>query len=223
MAVEEDWLTRSINGSYFSMRVAIAAIGLALPLVLLIGGALTGCAVQTSLSAYFHTPVRDLFVGMLFLIAAPLHLYHGYSRRENLALNIAAVGAVMVALFPTGLPDTGACLTDAARDPAPVLHIIGAFAFFLGGAFVAIVCAPETLDRLPEESAARYRMTYRSLGSIMVLTPISALAITLLVRVQPYYVLVVEILGVATLAVFWLVKTQEIRTILARQPQAHMA
>lgn len=223
MSVEEDWLEKSVEGSYFSLRMAISAAGFVLPPLLLISGALVGCAIQPSISAYFHTPVRDLFVGLLFLIATATYLYKGYSRRENVALNIAAIGAVLVALFPTELSMTAPCVLQPERAAMPTLHMIGAFAFFLGGAFVAIVCAPETLDRLPEESAARYRMTYRALGSVMVLTPFSALAITLLVRVQPYYVLVVEILGVITLAVFWLVKTQEIRTILTRQPQAHLA
>jgi hypothetical protein len=223
MAVNQGWLDRSIKGSYFSLRITLTILGFLIPVTLVSSGVMVGCDIQTSLSAYFHTPVRDLFVGLIFMLAAPLYLYKGFSERENNALNIAALGAVLVALFPTDFPGTAPCLIEAERAAVPTLHAIGAFALFLGAAFVAIFCAPETLHLLPPAKAARYRAAYRTLGAIMVLTPVTALAITMFAAVQPYFVLVVEILGMVTLASFWLIKTQEIHIILTEHPEVHLA
>lgn len=214
MMIEPDWIEQSIRRSYFGLRLAIATLGVIFPILLFGGGALAGCAVQTSLSAWFHTPVSDLFVGMLFLIAGPLYLYKGYLRRENFALNVAAIGAVIVALFPTTLPATAACLPDPVRDPQPVLHAIGAFAFFFGGAFVCLFCSGFTVDRLPPDRQARYRHFYRLCGVVMLASPIVALALTMTASRQPYFVLVVELLGIFTLSAYWAVKTHEIWWLL---------
>ncbi len=212
VAVQDHWLNSAIRGSYFNLRIAIALVGLAVPLVMVVGGLAAGGGVERSLSAYYHTPLRDLFVGLLFLLAAPLYLYKGYSKPENLALNISALGAVMVAVFPIDTSGT-----------TPLLHAIGAFAFFLGGAFVCWFCARDTLVHLPDAVAARYRRAYRCFAVLMALCPATALLLTLAGPWQGYWTLVVEVLGTVTLAAYWLVKTQEIRLILASTPKALLA
>jgi hypothetical protein len=48
--------------------------------------------------------MRDWFVGALFAIAACLYLYKGFTPKENRLLNLAAVFAVGVAIFPMNWP-----------------------------------------------------------------------------------------------------------------------
>ncbi len=113
-------LKRAIGGSvlepYPKYRSAIGVLGLALPVVLLAGSQ----SVQGSISAYYHTGMRDWFVGTLWVIGVFLFFYTytpqdatpARSQRPTVqsgwadaALGkIAGVSAVCVALFPTTAP-----------------------------------------------------------------------------------------------------------------------
>ena len=57
----------------------------------------------TSISAYYYTPARAVFVGALFGIGTCLVVYRGQTSREDVALNLAGVFAIFVALIPTPL------------------------------------------------------------------------------------------------------------------------
>src|SRR5829696_5971058 len=57
---------------------------------------------ERSISAYYGGPVRDIFLGALFAIAACLVAYQGVGLLEDYALNGAGFYAVFVALVPTG-------------------------------------------------------------------------------------------------------------------------
>jgi hypothetical protein len=61
--------------------------------------------VQTSLSAYYWTPARPVFVGALFAVGACLVIYRGNSATEDTILNFAGYLAVVVALVPILPPD----------------------------------------------------------------------------------------------------------------------
>lgn len=51
--------------SYLTIRRAIGVSGLLLPLALVLGGWFAGVPIQDNMSSYYHTPLRDIFVGML--------------------------------------------------------------------------------------------------------------------------------------------------------------
>jgi len=54
-----------------------------------------------SISASYYTEARDLFVGLLFVVAALMLAYNGHNRRESIASKTAAIATAGVALFPT--------------------------------------------------------------------------------------------------------------------------
>ena len=60
---------------------------------------------ETSISAYYGTPARDVFVGVLFALAAGLVSYRGATPVEDFALNAAGFYAVFVAVVPTNLSE----------------------------------------------------------------------------------------------------------------------
>lgn len=64
---------------------------------------------QTSLSAYYYTPVRAIFVGALVTIGVCLFCIKGRAPAEDALLNFAGVLAPVVAIVPT--PDPGTCAT----------------------------------------------------------------------------------------------------------------
>ena len=97
--------------SYLELRTAIGLLGIGLPVIVALGGALIfRVGLQSSLSSYYHTGMRDVLVGTLFVIGFFLLSYKGYDRADNLTGNLACVFAVGLALFPT------------APEVAPTIH-----------------------------------------------------------------------------------------------------
>src|SRR2546425_8304895 len=89
---------------YLTLRKAVGLLGTALPFVLSLGAFLlfhTG--IQASMSSYYHTGMRDVFVGTLCAIGVFMISYRGYERQDDVAGDLACVFAVGVALFPTAL------------------------------------------------------------------------------------------------------------------------
>jgi hypothetical protein len=95
--------------SYLTIRTVVGIIGTALPVIFIIGEAffLRGDVhVRGSLSAYYHTSMRDIFVGALCVIGFLLATY--MSAQTNtldfwLSL-LAGVAVIGVVFFPTARP-----------------------------------------------------------------------------------------------------------------------
>ena len=87
----------------------------------------TGCF-QTSISAYYYTPVHGVFIGALVAVGTCLICLRGNTDAEDILLNLAGMFAPVVALVPT--PGTGSCgsvLTTADnRDVKSQKHICAA-------------------------------------------------------------------------------------------------
>ncbi|MDQ3964701.1 MAG: hypothetical protein M3277_12455 [Actinomycetota bacterium] len=94
--------------SYRYLRLGMIGAVAFLGVSLLIehGKAPNGCW-QTSISAYYYTPVRAVFVGMLVVVGFALIVIKGRDW-EDLLLNIAGLLAPVVAIVPT---------TDIVNDP----------------------------------------------------------------------------------------------------------
>src|SRR5215207_516937 len=103
---DKEALRKHIYSTYLAQRYGMAVIAFAFPLLLYVAGKLNGLPLQGSMSAYYWAsnggdpPVRVWFVGGLFAVGSFLMLYKGYTRREDWALNLAALFAIGVALFP---------------------------------------------------------------------------------------------------------------------------
>jgi len=81
--------------------------------------------------------MRSYFVGFLFAVGAILFANKGYSRWEDIFLNIAGVSAWLIALFP--MPWTG------KLPPLYWVHWVAAVIFFLAIASVAAFCSDATV------------------------------------------------------------------------------
>lgn len=209
-----------VFGTYITLRRGMAIMAFAFPLLLwLLGWLLYGIDLQNSMSAYYFAvpapgsdafPMRTWFVGLLFAIGGFLYLYKGFTDRENFALNLAGVFALMVALFP--MDRDGAA--GAGRSLASQLSIHGASAvlLFVCLAYVAIACASKTLRLLPPAHKAKeqgFRRAYRIIGLAMVAAPVGAFVYTLISGDRARYVFVVEALGIWAFAAYWFVKSYE--------------
>lgn len=132
--------------SYLLIRTLVGLIGVALPTALLLGdSALPGNPLlRGSLSAYYHSGVRDVFVGSLCAIGVFLIAYRVFERNlDNLLGTSAGAGAILVALFPTGRPPIGDIpqtpLQQAlGEDFVKTVHFVGAALFITCCALVCL-------------------------------------------------------------------------------------
>jgi O-antigen/teichoic acid export membrane protein len=131
--------------AYLVMRVFVGALGVALPfvLVLLDGLWFDGDPFpNTSLSAYYYTGVRELFVGALSATGVFLVTYKVAERNlENVLSVVAGLAVAVVALLPTGRPARVPELTPLqdrlGADAVETLHYIAAAVFIVSLAVIS--------------------------------------------------------------------------------------
>jgi hypothetical protein len=132
--------------SYTRVRMALGILGMCLPLVLVLGGMLdqprmdvTGGQIEPTISDFYHTTYRDVFVGTLCAIGVFLISYRGYGREkgewidDDWLATTAGLGAFGVAFFPNeGGGQTISSMTQRliGVDVTPIIHYLSAFVFF---------------------------------------------------------------------------------------------
>lgn len=228
-------LWKHFSDTYFSLRLGLAVLAFAMPLLLYFYGKFRhGLDLQPSMSAYFWAaakdqcatfPMRTIFVGFLFAIGLGLYMYKGLTTLENWLLNGAALCAALVAVYPERL-----ALTEAASDPriaqlfdscpavkawaalpSVPIHYTAAVILFVLLAIVAWVCAEKSLDYLPpDQSRAKFRRMYKSIAIAMIAFPIAGFVVAYLFGIASRAVFVIEALGVWTFGTYWAVKSREL-------------
>jgi len=163
--------TNALVLSYVGIRRAIGFSGLILPFLLgPLGWLLLGIDIQDNMSSYYHTPLRDVFVGVICAIGVFLFCYQGYDRVENWTANIGCAAALGVAFFPL----------DAHSDPlvqkslVGYLHSVSGGVFFLTLACYSVFHLPKSTDESPEEEAppheAERNFVYRTSGVVILIS-----------------------------------------------------
>lgn len=123
----------NVAQTYLALRVAMVMLVALLLLSVAFHFIGSGC-LQHSISAFYYTPTRPIFVGMLCAIGACLVIYRGNTDTENVLLNFCGFLAFVVAFVPTGVDKTCASINvptpgevrEAAVNNVSVLIVIGA-------------------------------------------------------------------------------------------------
>ena len=127
--------------SYLVLRKAIGYLGIALPFILVFGNMLLNKpGIQSSISSYYYTPMRDVFVGTMCAIAVFMMSYKGYERKDGLAGVLACIFGVCVAFFPT-TPDSD---PTSRQKLVGYIHLISAALYFLTLAYFSLVLFTKT-------------------------------------------------------------------------------
>lgn len=104
---------------FLRLRRAVGVLGVLLvPLLIALAG------LQPSISAYYDTGARDVFVIALGSVALLLAAYRGYDRGDRICSAVASVALFGVALVPVS-------------GPLPMLHYAAAVTFFGASAVLA--------------------------------------------------------------------------------------
>jgi multisubunit Na+/H+ antiporter MnhB subunit len=143
--------------AYYRIRQALGYLGFILPLLLVLGGLVMLGGVEPSISDYYHTVMRDVFVGVMCAIGLFLICYTGYEKApeewlsDDTITTISGVAAFGVAMFPNEGPDPGSVKTIIQQlfghKGAVIGHYLSATGFFVGLAYICIARFTKTRDK----------------------------------------------------------------------------
>lgn len=191
--------------SYRALRTIIGGIGIGLPLLLPVGVLLlSGARLPTSLSGYYYTDMRNVFVASMCVIGVFLLAYR-FGPADNLLATIAGTAAIGLALAPTA---RNAAVTGWDQV-AGVLHLVFAATFFL--ALATFCLALFTLDDgSPTPQKRQRNVVYRICGVVillcLVLGVVAAVAFPAAVDSELRPLFWLQSLAVLAFGIAWFVK-----------------
>jgi hypothetical protein len=153
----------SLVVSTLIFRRLVGILGIALPFALVLW---TGLSFQLSISAYYYTPGRNLFVGVMCVVGAFLCCYKGYDIRDKALCLVAGIAAILVGLVPMA--------QDV--DPFPA-QVRGWFHLFFAAVFLGCLAALSLFQFTQTDARTAKAMTpqkirrnrvYRLCGWVMV-------------------------------------------------------
>ncbi len=188
--------------SYLALRKAVGWIGILLPFVLFLGVLLFfgGDPIQKTISLYYYTGMRDVFVGSVCSIALFLFFYKGYDYLDNFAGNLAGFLALGVALFPT--------VKQGPQDWAGIVHFVCASLFFVVLSAFSIFLFTRKTGKPSKQKLIRNKI-YISCGVVMIFSLIAILIYFSLVdyeKSESCFVFWAETLALVAFGVSWLTK-----------------
>jgi hypothetical protein len=143
--------------------------------------------------------MRSYFVGFLFAVGAMLFANKGYTRSEDILLNIAGVAACLIAIFP--MPWTG------KLGNVYWMHGASAGVFFVAIASVAAFCSHATVKLITDSRQRKVYMTlYWILAAAMVGFPIAAYVLNEHILRKDNAIYWVELCGIWAFGAYWIVK-----------------
>jgi hypothetical protein len=204
-------VNKTLVTSYITLRKFIGLLGIALPIVLFLGGLWpfhTG--LRPSLSDYYHTGMRDVFVGTLWAIGVFMVSYRGFDKRDDIAGNLACFFAVGLSIFPVAPVNP-----TSTEKIVGHLHFIFAAAFFLTLVYFSLFLFTLT-DKKAEPTPEKLKRNhvYRTCGWVM-LVCVAGIAVFKMLFADEWVrdhkvVFVLETIAIVTFGVSWLVKGEAI-------------
>lgn len=147
--------------SHLTLRRVVGVLGVLLPLLLVVGCFVLGAPtiLQDSISDYYGTVMRNVFVGVLFTIGWFLFTYRGYERSDDIAGDIACASMLCVALFPI--------TSESAAVRA--VHLVSAGVLFLVLSYFSLVLFTKSQSARQAKEKQIRNWIYRFCGTLMLL------------------------------------------------------
>jgi hypothetical protein len=232
--MEKD-LSKQIAATYRMLRLGLAVLAFAFPLLLFFGGYFIGkLPLAGSMSAYYHyhalkppLPHTGAPDQSASVPGAAEKDMPGQGVMRNIFVGILfAVGGLLFAyqgfsrredfaLNFAGIMAWGIALfpmnwPEGTRDSSFSLHGAFAISFFVCIAYVCIWRAKDTLSLIADDAMRkRYLWTYKFLGWVMVIFPFLAWAIISLSPWRKWVIFFVELAGIYIFATYWIIKSNE--------------
>ena len=193
------------------LRKTLGILGILLPFMLVLGNLIIfRDGLENSISGYYHTGMRSVFVGVLFAYGLFLFSYRGYERKDDIAGDLGCVFAIGVAIFPT-TPENP---TSQWAATIGLIHLAFAVLLFSALAYFAIYLFTKTrpgIVVLGKQKKQR-NIVYRSCGYAIVICIVALVLLKFLPGditssiegIKP--VLLFESLALVAFGIYWLVK-----------------
>jgi hypothetical protein len=204
--------------SYLRLRRALGYVAIAMPFVLALGAWwVERIPWADSVSAYYYTSMRDVFVGTMFTVGVFLFCYRGYDRRDNVLTNAAGVAAAAIGLLPME-PHYSKVLIERHRDlEGPncyVPHGFLGYHFYAVAVFFAIVSYMVIFrftrtDQAAMTPAKRARNRVYVVCGIIMLACFAAIGL-LKWRAPETSIVIAESGAIVAFAIAWLTKGEAI-------------
>ncbi len=204
--------------SYLTLRQMIGWIGLLMPITVRLGALIfEGIRTTDSISAYYYTGMRDVFVSTLVLVGVLLTCYRTPAWRDNAVAIVAGIAAIGIGLFPVDpkfateilqrYPEMGQAKCYINRGFLGY-HFLFVIMFFALSFYLVYFRFDAFTPRIPTQQKLMRNKIYKVCGAFM-LAAFSAIGI-LAITNKGASIFWPEAVAVAAFAVAWLVKGQTI-------------
>lgn len=207
---------RELVMSYMILRRVIGAIGLALPVALVVGHwVIDHDPLPPTLSDYYYSDMRDLMIGSMWALAVFMASYRGHERKDDITGDITCVSAILMSLFPVAL-SSGATETQQLIG---YVHLTAAGIFFVSLAYFCLVLFRKGGASRERRKVLRDRV-YLTCGSVLVGCLVALIVFGIQGDDWPWIeewklVFWIEAIGIWAFGWSWLVKGQ---ALLADKP-----
>jgi hypothetical protein len=199
--------------SFLHLRKLVGILGIALPIVMILYALLLSpCGgIEQSISAYYHTHMRNVFVGILCGVGVFMITYKGYEPKDTIASSLAGIFAICVAMFPTS--DESACehngLVNGTIGDVHILAALGLFGMF---AYMSIKLFTLTSGNMTNKKKQRnvlYRVCGWTVVACIVLITVHKFAGVFPASVRPVFWL--ETVALVAFGTSWLTKGEGVK------------
>jgi len=153
--------TGHVTITYFTLRKIIGFLAFFLAPVLVFGTFILDHTheVKVSMSAYYYTSMRNLFVGVICGISLFLFSYHGYKWYDSLASKLAGLFGLGIAFFRTSA-------SDDKTDILSILHYVTSGIFLVILALMSFFLFTKSKGTMTTQKKKRNRV-YRICGVVI--------------------------------------------------------
>jgi hypothetical protein len=214
-----------LAANYLYLRKVVGWLGTLLPLILLVANPIalsiehSSCGwLPNSVSGYYYSPVRNIFVGALVGLGLFLIAYVGADLGDRVITDLAGVFALGVAFFPTtptvASPASATCETvshlSSRQQVIGDVHAVSAVLFLIFLAWMAIRFTTTDSPQPAPQRLLRNRIYW--ICAIVILASAVAAVVTnfLPVSLRPSfpYLFLFEAVGIFAFGVSWFVDDQ---------------
>lgn len=207
-------MNKDFTISYQNLRRVIGFLGIFFPFFMLIGLIILGGNVDTmpgSISAFYYTGMRNMFVSLLTASAISFFFYRSQEIFFNNLLNLAGVCALGVAFFPT--TDGSESSSNSLSQIIGYVHLCFAGSLFLIQGIFCLFLFPKSANGFIMTTQKKIRnKVYRYSGSLIFLSLIMmAIYLFLLENKFPllksyHPIFIFETIGLQAAGLAWFIK-----------------
>jgi hypothetical protein len=204
---------KSLIVSYLTLRTLIGVLGMLLPFVCLFGGSLLqNSPVLDSISAYYHSNMRDVLTGIVIGFSLFLITYNGYEHRDALIATISGIAGFGIAIFPCAsrtVPNSAVGVFQLTPPIAGYLHYGSSAVFFILLAINSFFLFTLGDKKNWTKSKSIRNGVYRGCGIVIFASLIALLILTITMGdglIETIWTFVFETVMLLAFGISWLVK-----------------